>query len=108
MQADHDLDRAPRLRAGLTLVPRAAAAGGGIIVSDREGRRHFQVEEEEGRLLELLDGTRSLKEIHVLLAAEFPAAEIDPEMVVAFTAQLESLGLLEGARLPPRPRGMVV
>src|SRR2546421_490606 len=56
-------DGAPRLRAGITLVPRGAA-GGGIIVSDREGRRHFLVGSVEGRLLQLLDGTRTLAAVH--------------------------------------------
>ncbi|HLB75761.1 MAG TPA: hypothetical protein VJO72_01875, partial [Candidatus Dormibacteraeota bacterium] len=98
------LKGAPRLRAGVTLVPRPAEAGGGMIVADREGRRHFRVGDVEGRLLQLLDGTRSLIHVHARLAVAFPEAELSPKTVAGFAGQLEALGLLEGSTLPPRPR----
>ena len=98
------LERAPRLRAGVTLVPRPAEAGGGVIVADREGRRHFRVGDVEGRLLQLLDGTRSLARVHARLAVEFPEAELSRETIAGFARQLEELGLLEGSTLPPRRR----
>src|SRR5690348_11974743 len=100
------MSRAPRLRPGITLTPRPAAAGG-VIVSDREGRRHFLVATEDGRLVELLDGADTLAEIDARLAIAFPTAEIPPEMVAEFVGTLESLGLLEGALLPPRRRPML-
>jgi putative peptide zinc metalloprotease protein len=86
------------------MVSRTEEAGGGVIVADREGRRHFRVGEVEGRLLELLDGTQSLRQIHARLVSEFPDGELAPETVIAFAAQLEELGLLEGSALPPRRR----
>jgi putative peptide zinc metalloprotease protein len=98
------LEGAPRLRAGVTLVPRPAQAGGGVIVADREGRRHFRVGDVEGRLLQLLNGTRSLARVHARLAIDFPEAELSPETIAGFARQLEELGLLEGSTLPPRRR----
>src|SRR2546428_1381230 len=98
------LKGAPRLRAGVTLVPRPAEAGGGVIVADREGRRHFRVGDVEGRLLQLLDGTRSLVRVHARLAGEFPETELSPETIPGFARQLDGPGLVERATLPPRLR----
>src|SRR5439155_15312941 len=98
-ECERRLESAPRLRDGISLV-RRGAAGQGVIVADREGRRHFLVGAVEGRLLALLDGTRRLREVHQLLAAEFPELDLPVETVAGFAARLEELGLLEGSALP--------
>jgi putative peptide zinc metalloprotease protein len=90
------MSAAPRLLAGVTLTPRSD----GVIVAHPDGRRHFRVEPEEGRLLKLLDGSCSLEEVHACLAREFPAAEISPSMVAEFVQRLADLGLLEGIAAP--------
>src|SRR5437879_5095802 len=97
---EQSLESAPRLRDGISLVPRGAA-GSGVIVADREGRRHFLVGIVEGRLLALLDGARSLREVQHRLAAEFPEFDLPLDTVAGFAARLDELGLLEGSSLPP-------
>lgn len=86
---------APRRRDGLEL-PAPQRFDDLVTVCDAASGRYFRVRGVEAVVLLLMDGSRSLAQVHVDTLRVFPAIRLSVEAVTAFAGRAASLGWLEG------------
>lgn len=99
-----DAHDTPARRSDLVLTPGSEAGREFVVVHDPRVGRYFRLREVEGFLLSLLDGERTLEEVHASVLREFPGAVLRLPTLLAFVGQLERLGLLQGSPAGPLPK----
>lgn len=92
----------PARRPELELTAREEGGRHYTVVRDPVTGRRFQLREIEGFLFYLLDGTRSLEDVHGEVLREFPGAPLPLSGVIRFAEHLAQRGLLLGSQAAPR------
>jgi putative peptide zinc metalloprotease protein len=82
------------LRADLVLQRQLFRGNAYFVIKDPLALTYFRLKEEEGFLITLLDGKRTLAETHRLFRERFPNHDLTLEDIAAFTNQMSSAGLL--------------
>lgn len=82
------------LRADLVLQRQLFRGNAYFVIKDPLALTYFRLKEEEGFLITLLDGKRTMAEILRLFRERFPNQELSVTDVAAFTNQMSSAGLL--------------
>jgi putative peptide zinc metalloprotease protein len=100
------LPATPRLRDDLLISRQERPDGTYFVVKDPETRRFFRLREVEHAIARQFDGATPLESVRQRVASEL-GAELEPEMLERFVAQLRSQGLLapeNGAGPSARPK----
>jgi putative peptide zinc metalloprotease protein len=64
------------------------------VVKDPDGTKYYNFSEANWGLIQLFDGTRTLREIHDVYQAQFPGETIEPSFIPEYEEILRSLDLL--------------
>jgi putative peptide zinc metalloprotease protein len=94
---------APRRRDDLILRPLSPDRAGTILHDPASGR-YFRLRAVQSIALALMDGRRSLSEVHAGLIRAFPEAALSVDSVVAFARHAARLGWIEGRAAERRRR----
>jgi putative peptide zinc metalloprotease protein len=87
------LDR-PALKPNLIARRIVQAGEAQWIVKDPDATKYYSFEEGAWELIQLFDGTRTLKDIHDAYQARFPGETIEPSLVPEYEEMLRGIGLL--------------
>ncbi|MEO5959869.1 MAG: efflux RND transporter periplasmic adaptor subunit [Opitutaceae bacterium] len=82
------------LRADLVLQRQLFRGNEYYVIKDPLALTYFRLQHEEGYLITLLDGKRTLGDVHRLMLAHFPNKELTLEEIAAFMNQMSTAGLL--------------
>lgn len=89
----HSVVPAP-LRADLVMQRQLFRGNEYYVIKDPLALTYFRLQHEEGYLITLLDGKRTIRQIHGLFQERFPNAELTSKDVVNFINQMGAAGLL--------------
>ena len=65
------------------------------VVKDPDATKYYTFSDANWNLIQLFDGTRTLREIHEAYQAQFPGETIEPSLVPEYAENLRSVDLLE-------------
>jgi putative peptide zinc metalloprotease protein len=86
--------RRPRIRPDLEIKPQTFQGRSSYVIKDPVALRYFRLQKEEYAIVEALDGTHDLRDLHRLLVHRFPGLETNEKEVLRVVNQLAAANLL--------------